>query len=177
MNFQWDPNKARSNRKKHGVEFADAVTVFEDEMALTIEDPDAEGERRFVTLGEQLRVSFLRLSIRLGGRKSGSSRRVWRPRKRGKTMRKKSEMREEYDFKGARWGAVVSREPGKTRITIRIDTEILDWFRNQVNEAGGGNYQTLINQALREHIRQNSRPPLEEVIRKVVREELHRAAG
>ena len=91
-------------------------------------------------------------------------------------MRKKSEMRDQYDFKGARRGAVVPQEPGKTRITIRLDTEILDWFRNQVTEAGGGNYQTLINQALREHIRQNSRP-LEEMIRKVMREELHRAAG
>jgi len=92
-------------------------------------------------------------------------------------MRKKSEMREEYNFKGARRGAVVPPEPGKTRITIRVDTDILDWFRNKVNEIGGGNYQTLINQALREHIRQNSQPPLEEVLRKVVREELHRAAG
>ena len=92
-------------------------------------------------------------------------------------MRKKSEeMREEYSFKEARRGVVVPPEPGKTRITIRIDTDILDWFRNQVTEAGGGNYQTLINQALREHVRQNSRP-LEEVIRKVVREELRRAAG
>jgi uncharacterized protein (DUF4415 family) len=91
-------------------------------------------------------------------------------------MRKKSEMRDQYDFKGARRGAVVPQESGKTRITIRLDTEILDWFRNQVTEAGGGNYQTLINQALREHIRQNSRP-LEEMIRKVMREELHRAAG
>ena len=92
-------------------------------------------------------------------------------------MKKKSEeMREEYDFKGARRGAIIPQEPGKTRITIRIDTDILDWFRNQVTEAGGGNYQTLINQALREHVRQNSRP-LEEVIRKVVREELRRAAG
>lgn len=91
-------------------------------------------------------------------------------------MRKKSEMREEYDFKGTRRGTVAPAEPGKTRITIRVDNDILDWFRNQVAEAGGGNYQTLMNQALREHIRQNSRP-LEEVIRKVVREELLRAAG
>lgn len=91
-------------------------------------------------------------------------------------MRKKSEMRDQYEFKGARRGAVVPQEPGKTRITIRIDTETLDWFRNKVTEAGGGNYQTLINQALREYVRQNSQP-LEEVIRKIMREELDRAAG
>lgn len=51
MNFQWDSDKAENNRKKHRVDFADAVPVFEDEMALTIEDPDAEGEPRFVTFG------------------------------------------------------------------------------------------------------------------------------
>jgi len=51
MNFQWDPNKAEKNLKKHRVDFADAVAVFEDEMALTIEDPDAEREPRFVTVG------------------------------------------------------------------------------------------------------------------------------
>ena len=91
-------------------------------------------------------------------------------------MRKKSEMRDQYDFKGARRGAVVPQEPGKTRITIRIDTETQDWFRNKVTEAGGGNYQTLINQALREYIGQNSQL-LEDVIRKIMREELDRAAG
>jgi uncharacterized protein (DUF4415 family) len=85
-------------------------------------------------------------------------------------------MREEYDFKGARRGPVVPPEPGNTRITIRLDDDVLNWFRTKAHEAGGGNYQTLINQALRDHIRQNSRP-LEEVIREVVREELKRAAG
>jgi uncharacterized protein (DUF4415 family) len=91
-------------------------------------------------------------------------------------MKRKTEMREEYDLKGARRGHVVPPEPGKTRITIRIDDDVLDWFRAKVHEAGGGSYQTLINQALRDHIRQNSKP-LEEVIRMVVREELDRAAG
>ena len=55
-----------------------------------------------------------------------------------------------------------------------IDTGILDWFRNQVNEAGGGNYQTLINEALREHI-QTREGMLERTIRKVIREELQTA--
>jgi len=50
MNFQWDPNKAKSNYKKHGVRFADAVGVFEDENAITISD-EHEREDRFVTIG------------------------------------------------------------------------------------------------------------------------------
>ena len=61
-------------------------------------------------------------------------------------------MREEYDFSQAKRGAVVPPSPNKTRITIRIDTDILNWFREQVNANGGGSYQTLINRALREYI-------------------------
>ena len=51
MRYEWDPEKAEANLKAHGVSFADAVPVLEDEFALTREDPDAEGEQRFVTLG------------------------------------------------------------------------------------------------------------------------------
>jgi uncharacterized protein (DUF4415 family) len=84
-------------------------------------------------------------------------------------------MKEEYDFSQGKRGAIDPVPPGKTRITIRLDTDILDWFRNQVNMAGGGNYQTLINQALRQHV-ERQEEPLEEVLRRVVREELDRAA-
>lgn len=50
MRFEWDPRKAESNRRTHGVSFAEAVTVLEDDFALTREDPDASVEARFVTL-------------------------------------------------------------------------------------------------------------------------------
>ena len=84
-------------------------------------------------------------------------------------------MKKEYDFSRAKRGPVVPVPPGKTRITIRLDNEILDWFKNQVHEAGGGNYQTLINAALQEYI--SARPePLEMIIRRVIREELKRAS-
>jgi uncharacterized protein len=59
MNFEWDPAKAASNRKKHGVDFADAVGVFEDELAITIEDQDAEGEHRFITIGVDFTLNIL----------------------------------------------------------------------------------------------------------------------
>jgi uncharacterized DUF497 family protein len=51
MEFEFDPEKARSNQRKHGVSFAHAEQALRDELALTIEDPDALGEQRFVTLG------------------------------------------------------------------------------------------------------------------------------
>jgi uncharacterized protein (DUF4415 family) len=84
-------------------------------------------------------------------------------------------MKEEYDFSQGKRGALDPTPPGKSRITIRLDNDILGWFRNQVNRSGGGNYQTLINNALRKYIEQQEEP-LEEVLRRVVREEIQRAA-
>lgn len=84
-------------------------------------------------------------------------------------------MKREYDFSSARRGAVVSVPKGKTRITIRLDDEILAWFRDQVQSAGGGNYQSLINEVLRQHMHR-SQEPLEKTLRRVIREELSRAS-
>jgi uncharacterized protein (DUF4415 family) len=61
--------------------------------------------------------------------------------------------------------------PGKTRITIRLDDDLVQWFKDEVHEAGGGNYQTLINAALRDYV-EGKREPLEETLRRVLREEL-----
>lgn len=79
--------------------------------------------------------------------------------------------KEEYNFNDAKQGQVVKPLPGKTRITIRIDTDILNWFRKQVHNRGGGNYQTLINEALREYHNLKD-DNLEKTVRKVIREEL-----
>lgn len=82
-------------------------------------------------------------------------------------------MKPEYDFSKARRGAIVPAAPGKTRITIRLDTDVIDWFKAQVNNAGGGNYQSLINEALKSRIQEYG---LERTLRKVIREELRRVA-
>jgi uncharacterized protein (DUF4415 family) len=83
-------------------------------------------------------------------------------------------MKREYNFSRAKRGPVISVPKGKTRITIRLDDDILDWFRQQVDQAGGGNYQTLINDALRQYIRR-AQEPLEATLRRVIREELSHA--
>ena len=75
----------------------------------------------------------------------------------------------DIDFTHAKRGPVVPSEPGKTKISIRLDNRILDYFRSIVEKAGGGNYQTLINDALLEYIQQQS---ILEVVRQAVREEL-----
>jgi metal-responsive CopG/Arc/MetJ family transcriptional regulator len=82
-------------------------------------------------------------------------------------------MKKEYDFSRGIRGAVIKTPPGKERITIRLDDDILEWFRNQVHEAGGGNYQSLINKALREYV-QSNRESLADTLRIIVREELTR---
>ena len=51
---------------------------------------------------------------------------------------------------------MVKPEPGKTKISIRLDNAVLEHFRDLVDKAGGGNYQTLINDALLEHIQRRS---------------------
>lgn len=83
-------------------------------------------------------------------------------------------MKKQYDFRKGRRGAVLSAAAGKTRITIRIDSDILDWFREQVHRSAGGNYQTLINRALREQV-ERQREPLEATVRRVLKEELAEA--
>ena len=75
----------------------------------------------------------------------------------------------DIDFSRAKRGPVVKSEPGKTKISIRLDNAVLDYFRTLVERAGGGNYQSLINDALLVHIHQQS---VLEAVRQVVREEI-----
>lgn len=85
-------------------------------------------------------------------------------------------MKEEYNFSKGKRGAVVQMDPSKLRITIRLDADVVQWFKEQVHQAGGGNYQTMINQALREHI-ERQKEPLEALFRRVLREELQAVNG
>ena len=75
----------------------------------------------------------------------------------------------DIDFSGARQGPAVRPQPGKTKISIRLDNTVLDYFRGVVDKAGGGNYQTLVNEALLEYVHRRSTL---DVVRQVVREEL-----
>lgn len=81
-------------------------------------------------------------------------------------------MRQKRDVGKIRKVALRAAPPGKTRITIRLDDDVLAWFRAQVRAEGGAGYQKLINLALRDYI---AREPLEATLRCVVREELARA--
>jgi hypothetical protein len=80
-------------------------------------------------------------------------------------------MSKALDFSRGKRGAVVSFPAGKTRITIRLDNEVLEWFRSQVEARGGGSYQSMINGVLREHVRRGGEA-LERYLRRIIREEL-----
>lgn len=81
-------------------------------------------------------------------------------------------MKDEYDLSQGKQGAVLPLSANKTRITIRLDADVVHWFREQVHAAGGGSYQGLINDVLRQHVSAQD-GVLEETLRKVIREELH----
>ena len=78
-------------------------------------------------------------------------------------------MLDEYDFRKGKRGPVISPK-GKARITIFIDTDILELFRDEAEREGRG-YQTEINQALRNYTKQDKRP-IQEIVKEVVRKEL-----
>ena len=80
-------------------------------------------------------------------------------------------MKAKYDFSQGKRGAVLPPSGNKVRITIRLDRDIVDWFRSKVEEQGGGNYQSMLKDALRKHIEYQDQT-LEEILRRVVREEL-----
>ena len=96
---------------------------------------------------------------------------AWKANKRqGYSMKKVvAEKYRNIDFSRAKRGAVVKPEPGKTKISIRLDNAVLEYFRSLVDTAGGGNYQTLINYALLEYVHRRSTL---DVVRQAVREEL-----
>jgi uncharacterized protein (DUF4415 family) len=88
-------------------------------------------------------------------------------------------MKQRYDFSHGKRGRIIPPKPepqGKTRITIRLDEDLVDYFLHEADRLGGEKgYQTLINEALRQHV-EGKAPKLEETLRRIIREEM-RAAG
>jgi uncharacterized protein (DUF4415 family) len=83
-------------------------------------------------------------------------------------------MKKEYDFRGGRRGPVIP-QTGKTRITIYIDNDVLEAFRDR-SDAEGRGYQTMVNEALREYLGRARAPLDARTLRRILREELKRAS-
>ena len=83
-------------------------------------------------------------------------------------------MKKEYDFSKGKRGAVIKTR-SKTRITIHLDDVVIDAFRVKAEEAGRG-YQTLINDALRQHLSSTGKPVDTKTLRRILREELNKTS-
>lgn len=83
-------------------------------------------------------------------------------------------MKKEHDFSQGKRGPIIRPDRNKIRITIRLDPDVLEHYKGVVEEAGGGNYQSLINKVLRDNM-DLDKGTLESTLRKVIREELKRA--
>jgi len=145
------------------VSFSDAEGVLFDPAAVTV-DEVRDGERRFVTIGLDAlgRVVVVVYTFRGEALRLISARPATRSR--GTSMKKA------YDFSAGRRGAVL-RPKGKTRITIHLDNDVLEAFRERADAEGRG-YQTMINEVLRQSLATTSRPVSADTIRRIVREEL-----
>jgi uncharacterized DUF497 family protein/predicted DNA binding CopG/RHH family protein len=164
VEVDWDPIKAESNRAKHGIDFADAVTALHDELAVTVTD-DSGPEARFVSVGMD---ALGRLLVVVYTTQAPHG----RPRSANGNTTRTTAMRDEYDFSKGKRGPVLKSARPKERITIRLDDDILQWFRDAAHKSGGGSYQTMINDALRRYITAAEEEPFEDTLRRVLREEL-----
>jgi len=82
-------------------------------------------------------------------------------------------MEKEYDFSKGKRGPIITPK-GKTRITIWLDNKVLDEFRDRSEKAGYG-YQTMINDALKQHLAKDNQLVDQKTLRKILREELKKA--
>ncbi len=154
MAAEWDPAKAKSNVRKHGDE--------------------AEHEERWVTIGMDCLARVLVIVYTWRGDEVRLiSARLATP---VSVVNMRRIMKNEYDFSKGKRGPVIRVPTNKTRVTIRLDEDILNWFRRRVDDAGGGNYQTLINEALRDFV-DRKQEALETTLRRVIRDELRRNVG
>jgi uncharacterized protein (DUF4415 family) len=173
MEFSWDVGKADANFKKHGVRFPESMSVFEDDYAITVmvEVSDTD-ELRFVSIGMGVkgRVLGLHQPWCQGANHFSPSCRATR-----KNAIRGNPMKQGYDFSKGKRGRVApldSEQGGKTRITIRLDEDLVDYFLKEAERSGGSTgYQTLINDALRQHV-EGKAPKLEDTLRRIVREEI-----
>ena len=199
MLYTWDEEKRKANRAKHGVDLADAAVIFEDFCLIREDVTEGYAEQRFLAIGRaggrMLMVVYTlpdedTISII-------SARRADRPERRRylnmpsnlddpinysdipkQTAEEIRQFKPMQDVSPALYRKLQTAHMGKTMIMIRLDNEVLDWFRNHVIQVGGGqadggDYQALINDALREYMRGSD---LKATLRQIIREEM-KAAG
>lgn len=165
IRFEWNQNKNAMNKKKHNISFDEAETVFYDEEARIIDDPEhSEEEERFIILGFSKKANLLVVCHCY--RASETVIRIISARRATKTETKQYQddqewgesMREEYDFSQSQKNPYSKRL--KKQITINLDRDTVDYFKMQSEESGIP-YQTLINLYLSDCATQNRQLQME----------------
>jgi uncharacterized protein (DUF4415 family)/uncharacterized DUF497 family protein len=183
LRWTWNADKNRANRRDHGIDFETAALVFDDPLALTKPDPHPDGDR-LRTVGvigpsRSLWFTLPRSSMRTRAKTWAASLAPARRRRvKGERMKKSANNRltakqraelaalaampdnkintadipEQRDWSGARRGMFF--RPVKQQITLRLDADLIDWFRRSAKPDAG--YQTRINDALREYVAQHN---------------------
>lgn len=138
--FDWDPDKAESNRRKHGVSFEEASGVLADPLALSRPDDESgEGEERWVTLGRSST-----------GRRYASSRRGARPAARSGSTKPSDPMKDEYDFSKAERGKFY-RKDARPVLPVHLDPDVAAYLSERA-AARGMSLSELVNALLRKDI-------------------------
>lgn len=148
LNFEWHATKNASNLKKHGVSFNEAKTVFSDEFARLIDDPDnSVSEDRFILLGTSINSRLLVVCHCI---REGDSIRIFlhvkRINKNAKSTRAIA-MRDNYDFSASVKNPYAKKL--KKQVTIRLDEDTVEYFKGLADNKGIP-YQSLINLYLRD---------------------------
>lgn len=160
MRFEWNEDKADANRRKHGVTFEEACKVFGDPLHLSLLDRSfSYYEERWVTLGQTAGEGLVLVAHLYFDDDADEVIRVISARRATMSERKRYEsgfgmdddfeLKEEYDFSHAVRGRFY--QPNKRTTTIRLDDDIVLYFKKQAGERKVG-YQTLVNAALREYV-------------------------
>jgi uncharacterized protein (DUF4415 family) len=160
LRFEWDERKSASNRRKHGVSFEEAETVFYDDRAIFRDDPDEEEENLFILLRLERRAAHSRrLSLLPRGRFRHSNHfsSQGAPRGAPRLRHEVANMRDRYDFSKGKRNPYAKRL--KKQVTIRLDEDTLEYFKGLADDTEIP-YQTLINLYLRECAKTKKRPGL-----------------
>ncbi len=138
MEFEWDPDKASENERKHGVSFEEAATAFGDPLSLAIRDPDhSDDEFRFILVGESYAGRLVVVVHAERGPESASSALDWLPDESDGSMNPEEDsMREEYDFSGGVRGKYADRFAEGSNVVV-LDPDVAAAFttREAVNDA------------------------------------------
>lgn len=167
MDIEFDPAKTAANQKKHRVSFLTQSRRYAIYLQSRLKTPMRQAS------SGSLRSAWTRSGeCWLSSILSVASGRALFPLGRQVPARRSNIMGKEYDFSKGKRGPAVS-SPGKTRITIMLDNEVIEAFREQA-EAKGVGYQTAINEVLRNYILEDA-PLTANTLRQILRQELHEA--